>query len=71
MLTTRTVFLRLLLDCVLLPQAFGFLNLFGNFIPHVIIVARHTPGVSKLFELPGIKQVLCLVYLLCLLPPRS
>mmetsp|Transcript_36755 Transcript_36755/g.57468 ORF Transcript_36755/g.57468 Transcript_36755/m.57468 type:complete len:147 (+) Transcript_36755:137-577(+) len=38
-------------------EAFGFVNLFGNFVPHLIIVARHTPGVSKLFELPGIKQV--------------
>eukprot|EP00802_Teleaulax_amphioxeia_P031746 Tamp_35199.p1 GENE.Tamp_35199~~Tamp_35199.p1 ORF type:complete len:146 (+),score=27.64 Tamp_35199:124-561(+) len=37
-------------------EAFGFLNLFGNFIPHVIVVARHTPGLGKLFELPGIKQ---------------
>jgi hypothetical protein len=27
-------------------QAFGFLNLFGNFIPHVIVVARHTPGLG-------------------------
>lgn len=39
-----------------LVEVFGFLNLFGNFIPHVIIVARHTPGLGKLFELPGIKH---------------
>uniref|UniRef100_A0A7S0UIH9 Vesicle transport protein n=1 Tax=Hemiselmis andersenii TaxID=464988 RepID=A0A7S0UIH9_HEMAN len=37
-------------------ELFGFLNLFGNFVPHVILVARHTPGVSKVMELPGIKQ---------------
>eukprot|EP00287_Rhodomonas_sp_CCMP768_P011164 CAMPEP_0196718792 /NCGR_PEP_ID=MMETSP1091-20130531/1902_1 /TAXON_ID=302021 /ORGANISM="Rhodomonas sp., Strain CCMP768" /LENGTH=161 /DNA_ID=CAMNT_0042059537 /DNA_START=116 /DNA_END=602 /DNA_ORIENTATION=+ len=37
-------------------EAFGFVNLFGNFLPHVIIVAKHTPVVSKIFDLPGVKQ---------------
>lgn len=37
-------------------ELFGFVNLFGNFIPHVILVARHTPVISKVMELPGIKQ---------------
>mmetsp|Transcript_31130 Transcript_31130/g.63178 ORF Transcript_31130/g.63178 Transcript_31130/m.63178 type:complete len:146 (+) Transcript_31130:129-566(+) len=37
-------------------EAFGFINLFGNFLPHVIIVAKHTPVVSKIFDLPGVKQ---------------
>mmetsp|Transcript_17381 Transcript_17381/g.42166 ORF Transcript_17381/g.42166 Transcript_17381/m.42166 type:complete len:147 (-) Transcript_17381:84-524(-) len=37
-------------------EAFGFMNLFGNFLPHVIVIAKHTPVVSKIFELPGIKQ---------------
>ena len=37
-------------------ELFGFMNLFGNFVPHVILVARHTPGLSKVLELPGVKQ---------------
>jgi hypothetical protein len=37
-------------------EAFGFVNLFGNFVPHLIVVARHTPVLSRVFELPGVKQ---------------
>jgi hypothetical protein len=34
------------------------MNLFGNFIPHIIIVAKHLPVIGKILELPGIKQVI-------------
>jgi hypothetical protein len=39
-----------------LTELFGFINLFGNFVPHIILVARHTPFLSKVMELPGIKH---------------
>jgi hypothetical protein len=38
-------------------EAFGFVNLFGNFIPHLLVVARHTPFLKGALDLPGIKQV--------------
>jgi hypothetical protein len=38
-------------------EIFGFMNLFGNFIPHIIVVAKHLPVIGKILELPGIKQV--------------
>ena len=38
-------------------EIFGFMNLFGNFIPHIIVVARHMPVIGRVLELPGIKQV--------------
>ena len=40
-----------------LIEAFGFVNLFGNFIPHLIVVAKHLPVIGRILELPGIKQV--------------
>jgi hypothetical protein len=33
------------------------MNLFGNFIPHIIVVAKHMPVIGKILEVPGIKQV--------------
>mmetsp|Transcript_38222 Transcript_38222/g.87036 ORF Transcript_38222/g.87036 Transcript_38222/m.87036 type:complete len:146 (-) Transcript_38222:118-555(-) len=39
-------------------EAFGFVNLFGNFIPHLVVVARHTPFLKGALDLPGIKQAL-------------
>ena len=38
-------------------EIFGFMNLFGNFIPHIIVVANHMPVIGKILEVPGIKQV--------------
>ena len=38
-------------------EIFGFINLFGNFIPHLIVVAKHMPVIGKVLELPGFKQV--------------
>mmetsp|Transcript_85264 Transcript_85264/g.227397 ORF Transcript_85264/g.227397 Transcript_85264/m.227397 type:complete len:146 (-) Transcript_85264:356-793(-) len=37
-------------------EIFGFINLFGNFVPHIIIVAKHMPVIGKILELPGLKQ---------------
>jgi len=37
-------------------EAFGFLNLFGNFLPTVLIVARQIPILSNFLELPGVSH---------------
>jgi hypothetical protein len=41
------------------------MNLFGNFIPHLIVVAKHLPVVGKILELPGIKQVRLFAFVIC------
>jgi hypothetical protein len=40
----------------IIVEAFGFLNLFGNFLPTVLIVAKQVPILSKVLELPGISH---------------
>jgi hypothetical protein len=37
-------------------EAFGFLNLFGNFLPTVLAVARQIPGLRNLLEIPIISN---------------
>ena len=37
-------------------QGFGFLNLFGNFLPTVLAVGRQVPGLGHLLDLPGVSQ---------------
>ena len=37
-------------------EAFGFLNLFGNFLPTVLTVARQLPGLRTILEFPLISQ---------------
>lgn len=37
-------------------EAFGFLNLFGNFLPIVLTVGRQIPGLSQVLDLPGVAQ---------------
>ncbi|KAJ2778541.1 Golgi Transport [Coemansia javaensis] len=41
----------------ILVEAFGFLNLFGDFFPVVISFLRSLPVVGRVFSLPGIRQV--------------
>eukprot|EP01031_Cornospumella_fuschlensis_P038649 gene38649-46984_t len=36
----------------ILIEFFGFLNLFGNFLPTVLTVSRQIPGVGYLLDLP-------------------
>ena len=37
-------------------EAFGFLNLFGNFLPTVLTVARQIPGLSTVLDFPVVSQ---------------
>mmetsp|Transcript_34569 Transcript_34569/g.35244 ORF Transcript_34569/g.35244 Transcript_34569/m.35244 type:complete len:141 (+) Transcript_34569:120-542(+) len=37
-------------------EIFGFLNLFGNFLPTVLTVARQIPGLAIVLDLPGVSQ---------------
>lgn len=37
-------------------EAFGFLNLFGNFLPTVLTVGRQIPGLKVILDLPGLSQ---------------
>eukprot|EP01041_Mallomonas_annulata_P000533 gene533-1012_t len=37
-------------------EIFGFLNLFGNFLPTVLTVARQIPGLSVVLDLPVVSQ---------------
>ena len=37
-------------------EGFGFLNLFGNFLPTVLLVGRQVPGLSTVLNTPGIAQ---------------
>lgn len=41
----------------ILIEAFGFLNLFGDFFPVVVGFLRQLPVIGKLLNLPGIRQV--------------
>jgi hypothetical protein len=38
-------------------EMFGFLNLFGNFLPTVLTVARQIPGLAYVLDLPGVSQL--------------
>lgn len=40
----------------MLLEGFGFLNLFGNFLPIVLTVGRQVPGLSVILDLPLISQ---------------
>lgn len=42
----------------LFVEGFGMVNLFGDFIPIVLLVARQTPLIGKVFYLPGMKQLM-------------
>ena len=37
-------------------EGFGFLNLFGNFLPTVLTVARQLPGLRTVLDFPVISQ---------------
>lgn len=37
-------------------EGFGFLNLFGNFLPVALGILRQIPYVSVILDLPGIAQ---------------
>jgi Got1/Sft2-like family len=37
-------------------EGFGFLNLFGNFLPTVLTVARQLPGLRTILDFPIISQ---------------
>ena len=41
----------------MLIEGFGFLNLFGNFLPIVISVSRQLPILSTVLNAPGISLV--------------
>ena len=36
----------------IIVEGFGFLNLFGNFLPTVVAVGRQVPGLGVILELP-------------------
>jgi hypothetical protein len=38
-------------------ELFGFLNLFGNFLPTVLTVARQLPILSHFLDLPIVSQI--------------
>mmetsp|Transcript_21193 Transcript_21193/g.35544 ORF Transcript_21193/g.35544 Transcript_21193/m.35544 type:complete len:141 (-) Transcript_21193:137-559(-) len=40
----------------MLVEGFGFLNLFGNFLPTVLSVARQLPILSTLLDMPIVSQ---------------
>jgi len=40
----------------ILFEGFGFLNLFGNFLPVALSVARQVPFLCVILDLPGISQ---------------
>lgn len=40
----------------LLLEGFGFLNLFGNFLPYVVMIGRQVPGLSVLLNFPFVSQ---------------
>ena len=39
-----------------LIEAFGFLNLFGSFLPTVLMFLRQVPFLSRVLDLPGLSQ---------------
>lgn len=38
----------------IIVEGFGFLNLFGNFLPTVVAVGRQLPGLGVVLDLPFI-----------------
>ena len=40
----------------MLVEGFGFMNLFGNFLPSALELARRFPYLSNILDLPGISQ---------------
>eukprot|EP00033_Pygsuia_biforma_P000654 GCRY01000769.1.p1 GENE.GCRY01000769.1~~GCRY01000769.1.p1 ORF type:complete len:140 (+),score=9.76 GCRY01000769.1:148-567(+) len=42
----------------ILVEGFGFINLFGNFFPHVLDFLRSMPFIGTVLSAPGIKHVL-------------
>ncbi|CAD6565692.1 MAG: Golgi Transport [Cyphobasidiales sp. Tagirdzhanova-0007] len=42
----------------MLIEAFGFLNLFGDFFPVIITFLRQLPFVGNILSLPGVRQVM-------------
>lgn len=42
-------------------EGFGFLNLFGNFLPTVLTVGRQIPGLGMILDLPFVSQCLDLL----------
>ena len=40
----------------IIVEGFGFLNLFGNFLPIALNVARQLPVISQILSAPGISQ---------------
>lgn len=38
-------------------EGFGFLNLFGNFLPTVLVGARQIPVLRQILDLPGISHL--------------
>lgn len=38
-------------------EGFGFLNLFGNFLPTFLTVARQVPILSRILDLPGVSHL--------------
>jgi hypothetical protein len=45
----------------LLVEGFGFINLFGDFLPTIIGVARQVPVLSSVLNLPGISHAIDLL----------
>ena len=45
----------------MLLEGFGFLNLFGNFLPTVVAVGRQIPGLGKVLDLPVVAQIVDVV----------
>ncbi|KAJ2587755.1 Golgi Transport [Coemansia sp. RSA 1797] len=41
----------------ILVEAFGFLNLFGDFFPVAIDFLRNLPFIGRVFSLPGIRHI--------------
>lgn len=41
----------------MLVEAFGFVNLFGDFFPYLVGFARRLPVVGPLMNLPGVRNV--------------
>lgn len=42
----------------LFVEGFGMINLFGDFVPMLVLVARQTPFIGKIFYLPGLRQLM-------------
>lgn len=45
----------------ILVECFGFLNLFGNFIPTVVAVGRQVPGLGTVLNMPIVSQIVDVV----------